>query len=66
MSSQLPTMLPAVFAFEAAIYLWLSVRVSRASTRSSNNAIAYFLFLIGMMVAGRRFHITPLIRISTE
>ena len=55
MSSQFQAILPTVFGFAAAIYLWLSVRVSRASTRSSNNAIAYFLFLIGMMVAGSAF-----------
>ena len=55
MASQIMTALPAVFAFSAVIYLWLSVRVSRASQESSNNAVAFFLFLIGLMVAGSAF-----------
>lgn len=55
MIAQLDVILPAVFGFAAALYLWLAVRVSRASTQTSNNAIAYFLFLIGMMVAGNAF-----------
>lgn len=55
MISQLNAILPAVFGFSAVIYLWLSVRVSRASSESSNNTISYFLFLIGMMIAGAAF-----------
>jgi diguanylate cyclase (GGDEF)-like protein/PAS domain S-box-containing protein len=55
MISQLSAVLPTVFAFTAVLYLWLSVRVSRASAELSNNAISYFLFLIGMMVAGAAF-----------
>jgi diguanylate cyclase (GGDEF)-like protein/PAS domain S-box-containing protein len=47
--------LPALFGFATVLYLWLAVRVSRASSRLSNNAISYFLFLIGMMVAGSAF-----------
>mgnify|MGYP002622352220 CR=1 FL=1 len=47
--------LPTVFAFAAVVYLWLAVRVSRASDENSNSAISYFLFLIGMLVAGSAF-----------
>jgi len=52
---QLTLVLPTVFGFSALIYLWLAVRVSRASAQSENNAISYFLFLIGAMVAGTAF-----------
>lgn len=55
MIGQLTQILPAVFGFSAVLYLWLAVRVSRASAESSNNAISYFLFLIGMMIAGSAF-----------
>jgi len=47
--------LPPAFGLAAALYLWLAVRVSRASADSSNSAISYFLFLIGSMVAGSAF-----------
>jgi diguanylate cyclase (GGDEF)-like protein/PAS domain S-box-containing protein len=55
MIDQLDAILPMVFAFSAVLYLWLAVRVSRASSDASNNTISYFLFLIGMMVAGSGF-----------
>ncbi len=55
MTSQFSTILPTVFGFAAVVYLWLSVRVSRSAIASSTNAISYFLFLIGMMVAGGAF-----------
>ncbi len=55
MTGQLTAILPAVFAFAAVVYLWLAVRVARVSREASNNSIAYFLFLIGMMVAGSAF-----------
>lgn len=55
MITQLSMVLPTVFALAAAIYLWLAVRVSRASAETSSNAISYFFFLIGMMVAGSAF-----------
>lgn len=54
-SEWLGLILPGVFALAAVLYLWLSVRVSRASSESSNYAISYFLFLIGTMVAGSAF-----------
>jgi hypothetical protein len=47
----LDLVLPTVFGFGAALYLWLSVRVSRASSDLSNNIISYFLFLIGMILS---------------
>jgi len=55
MIDQLNVILPTVFAFSAVLYLWLAVRVSRASSETSSNTISYFLFLIGMMVAGSAF-----------
>lgn len=55
MMEQLTLILPTVFGLSALIYLWLSVRVSRASAQSENYAISYFLFLIGAMVAGTAF-----------
>jgi len=55
MMEQLSLILPTAFGFTALIYLWLAVRVSRASTQSENNAISYFLFLIAAMVAGSAF-----------
>jgi len=48
-------MLPTGFFVVAVLYLWLAIRVSRESGASSNNAISYFLFLIGMMIAGSAF-----------
>ena len=47
--------IPTGFGLAAVLYLWLAVRVSRASTESSNNTISYFLFLIGTMIAGSAF-----------
>lgn len=55
MIDQLHLVLPTVFGFSAVLYLWLAVRVSRASSESSNNMISYFLFLIGLMIAGSAF-----------
>jgi diguanylate cyclase (GGDEF)-like protein/PAS domain S-box-containing protein len=52
---QLDTILPAVFAFASVAYLWLAVRVSRASSAASGNTVSYFLFLVGMMTAGSAF-----------
>ncbi|MCH8336084.1 MAG: hypothetical protein IIC61_09370, partial [Proteobacteria bacterium] len=55
MSENLVLILPTVFGLTAVLYLWLAVRVSRVSVDSSNSAISYFLFLIGIMVAGSAF-----------
>ncbi len=55
MMEQLSLILPTAFGFTALIYLWLTVRVSRASTQTENNSISYFLFLIAAMVAGSAF-----------
>ena len=52
MIEQLSLILPTAFGFTALVYLWLAVRVSRASAQSQNNSISYFLFLIAAMVAG--------------
>ena len=55
MIEQLETLLPAVFAVTTVLYLWLAVRVSRASVEHANSTISYFLFLIGLMIAGSAF-----------
>jgi diguanylate cyclase (GGDEF)-like protein/PAS domain S-box-containing protein len=55
MMEQLQLVLPTAFGFAAVVYLWLAVRVSRASAQSANNAISYFLFLIAAMIAGSAF-----------
>ena len=55
MMEQLHLVLPTAFGFSSLIYLWLAVRVSRASAQGENNAISYFLFLIAAMVAGSGF-----------
>ncbi len=55
MIPSLDLILPTVFGLAAVLYLWLAVRVSRASVDTSNSAISYFLFLIGIMVAGSAF-----------
>ena len=49
--------MPTAFGMAAVLYLWLAVRVSRASDESSNNTISYFLFLIGTMIAGSAFSV---------
>ena len=48
----LSSVLPTVFALSSATYLGLAVFVSRSSPQS---IIGYFLFLIGMLVAGTVF-----------
>ena len=48
----LSSVLPTVFALSSATYLGLAVYVSRSSPQS---IIGYFLFLIGMLVAGTVF-----------
>ncbi len=57
MMGQLSLVLPTTFGLAAVIYLWLAVRVSRASSQSENNAISFFLFLIAAMVAGSAFSV---------
>lgn len=55
MLEKLNLVLPLIFASCATIYLWLAIRVSRYSRETENNAISYFLFLIGAMLAGTAF-----------
>lgn len=55
MLAGLDLILPSGFGFIAVLYLWLAIKVSRISDGESNNAISYFLFLIGMMIAGSAF-----------
>ena len=49
------SLLPTVFGLSGLLYLWLAVRVSRATPRSANSSISYFLFLIGVAVVGSAF-----------
>lgn len=55
MLEKLNLILPLTFALCATIYLWLAVTISRYSRETENNAIGYFLFLIGAMLAGTAF-----------
>ena len=48
----LDSILPMLFAFGAAAYLGLAIYVSRSSPQS---IIGYFLFLIGILIAGTVF-----------
>ncbi|MDJ0938897.1 MAG: diguanylate cyclase [Woeseiaceae bacterium] len=52
MSATLDIVLPPIFALSAIVYLGLAVYVARSSPQS---IVAFFLFLIGMMVAGTAF-----------
>jgi len=51
-SASLETVLPMALAFAATVYLGLAVFVARSSPRS---IIGFFLFLLGIMVAGSAF-----------
>lgn len=55
MLEKLNLILPLTFALCGTIYLWLAVTISRYSRETENNAISYFLFLIGAMLAGTAF-----------
>lgn len=52
MSASVETVLPMALAFAATVYLGLAVFVARSSPRS---IIGFFLFLLGIMVAGSAF-----------
>lgn len=52
MSASIETVLPMALAFAATVYLGLAVFVARSSPRS---IIGFFLFLLGIMVAGSAF-----------
>ena len=54
MLEQLEPFLRPTFAITAVLYLTLSVRVTR-SAQHSNSVIAFFLMLIGAMIAGTAF-----------
>jgi hypothetical protein len=44
-----------VFVLAAALYLGLAIYVARSSAVNTNSVIAFFLFLIGVLVAGTAF-----------
>jgi len=44
-----------IFGLAALVYLGLSIYVARSSPRNTNSVIAFFLFLIGLLVAGTAF-----------
>jgi diguanylate cyclase (GGDEF)-like protein/PAS domain S-box-containing protein len=46
-----------VFALAAIVYIALAVRVSRSSPQHANSIIAFFLLLLGTLVAGTAFSI---------
>ena len=48
-------LLRPTFAIAAAIYIALAVRVTRSSPQHANSVIAFFLFLIGALIAGSAF-----------
>ncbi|MGI9271293.1 MAG: histidine kinase N-terminal 7TM domain-containing diguanylate cyclase [Woeseiaceae bacterium] len=43
------------FAVAAVFYLGLAIRVARSSPQNANSIIAFFMFLIGVLVAGTAF-----------
>lgn len=51
----LELILRPTFAVAAALYLLLAVHVGRSSPQHANSIIAFFLFLIGLLVAGTAF-----------
>lgn len=55
MLDQFELILPAVFVLSAIIYLWLAVNVSRQAAKGENDSMSYFLFLIGVAIAGTAF-----------
>lgn len=55
MLETLELILRPVFAVTALLYLGLSIRVARASPQHCNSIIAFFLFLVGTLVAGSAF-----------
>ena len=55
MLTLLAPILPPAFGIFALLYLWLAVRVSRASHQNSRNSISFYLFLVGAMIAGCAF-----------
>ncbi len=55
MFENLELVLRPVFAVAAVFYLGLAIRVARSSPQNANSIIAFFLFLIGVLVAGTAF-----------
>ena len=55
MFDNLEVVLRPVFAVAAVLYLGLAIRVARSSPQNANSIIAFFLFLIGVLVAGTAF-----------
>ena len=55
MLEQFEQILPAIFVLSAMIYLWLAVKVARQSSKTENDSMSYFLFLIGISIGGTAF-----------
>jgi diguanylate cyclase (GGDEF)-like protein/PAS domain S-box-containing protein len=55
MSDGLEVFLRPIFATAAIFYLGLAIHVGRSSPQNANSIIAFFLFLIGALVAGTAF-----------
>lgn len=52
MIESLDLFLPTILGLAATLYVWLAVRVFRASPQGDANWISYFLFLNGAIIAG--------------
>lgn len=55
MFENLDVVLRPALAVAAVFYLGLAIRVARSSPQNANSIIAFFLFLIGVLVAGTAF-----------
>ena len=55
MFAEFEPVLRVIFAGTALVYLGLSIRVARLSPQNANSIIAFFLFLLGVLVAGSAF-----------
>ncbi|MGI9221585.1 MAG: histidine kinase N-terminal 7TM domain-containing diguanylate cyclase [Woeseiaceae bacterium] len=55
MVENIELLLRPVFVLAAALYLGLAIYVARSSAANTNSVIAFFLFLIGVLVAGTAF-----------
>ena len=55
MIDNIELLLRPVLALGAVIYLGLAIHVARSSSVNTNSVIAFFLFLIGVLVAGSAF-----------
>ena len=55
MFENLELILRPIFAFAAVLYLGLAIHVARSSPQNANSIVAFFLFLIGVLIGGTAF-----------